>query len=205
MNAPTLRIYVASFLFAASLAPVFSTAATYAYSGSVSRPASGFAALGTFKPGFDPYTYGRVYGDFAQNLLGSHAYSRSLADGNFRPITTGLWSGNTFAGSGTATGIASQQLWLLLYDNPNPDNAFDFAIFHGTQDSWFAPPDSGSTVIDANSADTFLFGMGGHGGPVVLNVMPFPEPSPVGCLSAAAAVALLLRRARSAPRETASR
>jgi hypothetical protein len=193
-----MRIHFATFVFLMSFAPSFARAATFSYSGSVSWPASGFAALGTFRPGFDPSTYGRVYGDPALNLLGMRAYSRSLADGNFRPITTSLWSGNTFGGSGTATGLEGQRLWLLLYDDPDPDRAWFFAIFTGTQGFWIGPPDDGATVIDANSADAFLYGMGGHGAPITLNVMPFPEPSSLACLSGSGLTFILLRRRRPA-------
>jgi hypothetical protein len=168
--------------------------AVVSYSGMVSRLA-GFGAVGTFKPGFDPYSYAFVYGDSAGNLFGDVGYSRAVADGNFRPIASGPWSGNTFSGSGTTSGIESQRLWLFLFDNTNPNELSYLAMATGSDGSWFGPADAGSTTILGNSANSFVFGNGGSGSPINLNIAPFPEPSGVGVVGLIA-VTLLRRKAR---------
>src|SRR5436189_6351400 len=64
------------------------------YSGSVTStfPPAGFMGLGTFKPGFDPYSFIAVYGDIASNLTGPF-FAEAVADGNFRLLSIGSLSG----------------------------------------------------------------------------------------------------------------
>jgi hypothetical protein len=56
-----MRIQIATLFFIMSIVPALSRAATVSYSGSVTYPQTGFEALGTFKPGFDPHSIVAVY------------------------------------------------------------------------------------------------------------------------------------------------
>jgi hypothetical protein len=188
------RITIALCLIGLLVGSTCALGAVVSYSGMVSR-AAGFGAVGTFKPGFDPHTYAKVYGDFGGNLFGDVGYGQAVADGNFRPIASGPWSGNTFSGSGTASGIEGQRLWLFLFDNTNPGDLSYLAMATGSDGSWLGPADGGSTTVLGNSANSFVFGGGGNGGPIILNVAPFPEPTGVGVVGLIA-VTLLRRKAR---------
>ena len=196
MKVPTLRFQIATFIFVLWVAPGIGRAATVSYSGSVTHPYTGFEALGTFKPGFNPHSIVAVYGDPYFNLFSF--YTRMVTDGNFRPLNSGVWSGQTFSGVADATGVGGQPLWLLLFNDPNPDNGNMSVVCSGTGASWFAPQDAGNTTLSANSADIFALGSGGHGSPLSLDIQPFPEPSGI-VLLLLGAVALLRGRPRRAP------
>jgi hypothetical protein len=156
----------------------------------------GFEALGTFKPGFDPHSIIAVYGDRYGNLF--NFYTRMVNDGNFRPLNSGLWSGQTFSAAADATGVAGQPLWLLLFNNANPDQSFVSVVCSGTDPSWVAPQGAANTTINGNSADLFVLGSGGHGSPLSLDIQPFPEPSS-GIVLLSSATILLHARPRRSP------
>ena len=192
MNTPTPRIQVAAFLLVMTIVPVFGQAATVSYSGSVTYPYTGFEALGTFKPGFNPHSIIAVYGDPYGNLFSF--YTRIVTDGNFRPLNSGVWSGQTFSGAADTTNVAGQPLWLLLFNAPNPDNGYMSVVCSGTDLSWLAPQGADNTTLDGNSANVFVLGSGGHGAPLSLDIQPFPEPSSGIVLLLLGATSLLRRR-----------
>ena len=148
----------------------------------------GTARLGTFSPNFKPFDYKFVYGIDSAGNMASPNYSRAVADGNFRSIGEGSFMNGDLTGVGSASGIEGQQLWLFLFYGANPDQAVLLALFSGSTDAWRAPGDSDSLHIFADSADTFVFGSGGGGQPVILQGLPIPEPSPLILISTAGLV-----------------
>jgi hypothetical protein len=161
------------------------------YSGSVNSPfvPAEFMALGTFKPGFNPFSFFAVYGDSSGNLVGPF-YAQAVADGNFRPLTSGSLSSEAISGSANAVGIEGQRLWLFLLNKPS---AVYGLLASGTDPSWLAPSDAGIGTLALNSADMFVFGSGGHGQALRLDGLPFPEPG-LGLAVCGAAMLLSTRR-----------
>jgi hypothetical protein len=170
----------ASAILAAVLCPADTQSAEVTFDGNVAGAwISGTARLGTFNPDFNPFRYKLTYGiDSAGNMC-SPNYSRAVSDGNFRPTGDGSFVDGHLSGVGDASSIGGQQLWIFLFDEVNPDRAQHFALFSGSTHSWLAPSDAGSSHIFADWADVFVFGSGGRGQPVELQVLPFPEPSPL--------------------------
>jgi hypothetical protein len=169
-----------SALVAALLCPGTSRSAEVTFDGNVAGDfTSGTARLGTFNPDFDPFHYKYSYGIDSAGNMESPNYTRAVSDGNFRPIGGGDFVDGRLSGSGNASGLEGQQLWLFLFDKPNPDTALHVALFSGSTESWGPPPDTESFHILADSADLFVFGTGGHGQPVQLQGLPIPEPAPL--------------------------
>ena len=174
--------------------PLPSYAATVSYAGSVVQAEnSGFMALGTFKPGFNPHSIYAIYHDPGGNLLGF--YSPMVRDGYFRPLSNGLWSGHSFSGTADATAVAGQQLWVVLFDQSNPDASLFSLIGSASAPSWLAPPAAESDSLNCNSATDFVLGSGGNGSALSLQIQPFPEPS--GLCSVAVALTAIFWRPRS--------
>lgn len=151
-----------------------------------------FATAGTFKPGFDPYSYKYVYGDAWGNMLTTN-YSQAVADGNFMPIGSGAFTNafGAYSGSGVATVPDDEQIWLFTFDNVDPDAASNFAL--ASNPNWLVATPTVS--IQGVNATEFVFG---RPGPYVfeLNTLPMPEPGTmsIAIIAIAAFTAKLRRR-----------
>jgi hypothetical protein len=183
----TLFIYVLAGAFLTDLAN--SSAGTVYVDGDItSLDAVGAAVVGTFKPGFNPYSYKYVYGiDPVGNMSGPN-YNRAVSDGNFRPAGSGdgwVYGGGFYA-LGDTTGMDGQQVWLFLFNNETPDLATQFVLCSGSGSSWIAPSGALETTIAGDSADQFVFGNGGRGSALMFQGMPIPEPSAAVLLLAGA-------------------
>ena len=174
-------------------------AATISYSGRVydemGQPLiGGYVVAGTFAPSFDPSRYSCFYGDNACNL-GSQAYDRAVADGNFVPAGPGGFTGVTglftLAGDSTAAG---SPVWLFAFEDEGRDSFFQALATSGAA-NWLVPTGSGSTTLSAVQADRFVLG-GDHPNGIQLSVVPFPEPGAFVWLAMVAKALLGGRRGR---------
>jgi hypothetical protein len=180
---------------AALLGPLTAAGATVSYHGLLKDPTppqGDFVIAGTFRPGFQPWQYSHIYGDAYGNLDFNHHYSHAIADENWRPIGVGTLAdaSGAFSGSGTTTGIDGLPIYLFLFDNPNPDTTWFFALATSTNPLWSVQND-GDIIIDAARANQFTYGYK-QGDRIALSVIPFPEPS--SAIAVAVMTFALLRR-----------
>jgi hypothetical protein len=179
---------------AALLGPLTAAGATVSYHGLLQDPTppqGDFVIAGTFRPGFQPWQYSYTYGDAYGNLYFNH-YSRAIADENWRPIGAGTLAdaGGAFSGSGATTGIDGLPIYLFLFDNPNPDITWYFALATSTNPPWSVQND-GDITIDAARANQFTYGYK-QGDRIALHGIPIPEPS--SAIAVAVMTFALLRR-----------
>ncbi|MGC8988711.1 MAG: hypothetical protein ACP5MD_01155 [Verrucomicrobiia bacterium] len=124
--------------------------------------------LGVFTMG--PWRYPYVYGVDEYGNMNETGYSKAVGDGNFISLdsTFAIKRGENrvFKGTATVSGCEGQQLWLFVFGDRDPDRADRFALCSGSDSSWFVPPGDATVTIDTSTADMFVFGYGGHGGPI---------------------------------------
>jgi hypothetical protein len=161
----------------------FASAATINYSGVVTEGGASsltddWVVAGTFAPGFNVNAqYWWTFGDPAANWLPTH-YANAVATGTFRPIGSGTFpdAQGAFGGTGSATGIDNQPIWIFMFQNAQPSTSPFMALISSTDPSWRVQND-GVASINSSTADVFNVGYRTTGGAIHLNGAPVPEPT----------------------------
>jgi hypothetical protein len=178
------RTTLALALMAAVLAPadMASADANVNYSGKLLHSPGGlpvdggFVIAGTFAPGFEPSTYFQVYGDGSGNVAPNHYMNATFA-GSFLPIGLPVLTtaAGFFAGSGTTNAAAGTPVYVFAFP-VHPDLGQQFGVIAtGSDAAFLVPAGMGSTSINFNLANNFLFGSGTANG-LAAGQLPIPEP-----------------------------
>jgi hypothetical protein len=128
-----------------------------------------------------------VYGDSFCNLEAATAFDDAVADGNFIPIdgTYTAFDGS-FNGFASTSAPAGTPIWLFAFQYDQPTSYLQ-VLASSTDPSWKVPSQpSGMTSLSATSANMFKFGTW-HPQGVMLDIVPFPEPSSLVLLATSVA------------------
>jgi hypothetical protein len=193
----TLRLLIHALLICVGVNSVLN-AAFIGYSGKVFSEygdpiQNGLVVIGNFAPAFDVSNYNCVYGDDFCNLEHGTAFDDAVADGNFFPIDSTLTGfDGSFNGFASTSAPSGTPVWLFAFEYDQP-NSFYQVLVSSTDPSWKVPSQpSGMTSITASTANIFKFGTW-HPEGVMLNVVPFPEPSSLVLLAISAAIVAFKR------------